>query len=238
MQWQERPAEAGIGHRYHRAKRAEEALLQSEEQYRSLFEDSPISLWVEDFSGVKQRLDELKKMASRIFQAYLREHPDFVSEFAKQVRILDVNSAALKIFHARHKSELLGNLADILPTLHREYFEHELIQIANGRLNFEWEEVDHTLTGEEIHVNIRWSVAPGYEDSLAKVIVSTMDITERKQAQEALRKMNGSYPNHSVSAVSAVGVMTLLRIPCNTRMKCIACWMFRREDSRTPVKHF
>src|SRR3989337_842205 len=44
---------------------AEEALRQSEEQYRSLFEDSPISLWVEDFSGVKQRLDELKENGMR-----------------------------------------------------------------------------------------------------------------------------------------------------------------------------
>jgi PAS domain S-box-containing protein len=168
-------------------KRAEKALRQSEEQYRSLFEDSPISLWVEDFSEVKQRLDELKKNGVQDIPAYLRQHPDFVSECANCVRILDANSAAMKLYHARSKNELLGSLSQLFHTLPLEQFENELIQMANGRLNFEREEIDHTLTGERIYVNMRWSVAPGYEDSLAKVIVSTMDITERKQAEEQLR---------------------------------------------------
>jgi len=167
-------------------KRAEKALHQSEEQYRSLFEDSPISLWVEDFSGVKQRLDELKEKGTVDIPAYFREHPHFVIELASHVRILDVNNAAMKLYHARQKSELLGNLADVFQILVPEQFEAELIQIASGRLNFEREQVDQTLTGEKIHVNVRWSVAPGYEDSLAQVIVSTLDITERKQAEEQI----------------------------------------------------
>ena len=171
-------------------KQAEEALRQSEEQYRSLFEDSPISLWVEDFSGVKQRLDELKENGMRDLPAYFREHPDFVTGLAGQIRILDVNNAAMKLYHAREKSELLGNLADVLHAMPLEQFENELIQVANGRLNFEREEVDHTLTGEKIHVNMRWSVAPGHEDSLAKVIVSTLDITERTQAEELIRQQS------------------------------------------------
>jgi PAS domain S-box-containing protein/putative nucleotidyltransferase with HDIG domain len=168
-------------------KRAEKALHQSEEQYRSLFEDSPISLWVEDFSAVKQRLDELKEEGILNIPAYCREHPSFVTELAGQVRILDVNNATLKLYHARQKSELLGSLADVFHIMLPEQFESELIQIASGRLNFEREQVDQTLTGEKIHVNIRWSVAPGYEDSLAQVLVSTVDITERKQAEEQIQ---------------------------------------------------
>ncbi len=188
VQWEERPARLVLANDITESKRAEKALRQSEEQYRGLFEDSPISLWVEDFSEVKQRLDELKKNGVQDIPTYLKEHPDFVIESAKQVRILAVNSAAMKVYHARQKSELLGNLADVFHNLPLEQFENELIQVANGRLNFEREEIDHTLTGEKIHVNVRWSVAPGYEDSLAKVIVSTVDITERKQAEETLRE--------------------------------------------------
>ncbi len=99
-----------------------------------------------------------------------------------------MNNAAMKMYHARQKSELLGNLVDVLPDMPLEQFENELIQISNGRLNFAREEVDQTLTGEKIHVNMRLSVAPGYEDSLAKVIVSTIDITERKRAEETLKE--------------------------------------------------
>jgi hypothetical protein len=32
----------------------------SEERYRSLFENSPVALWEEDYSPVKVRLDQLR----------------------------------------------------------------------------------------------------------------------------------------------------------------------------------
>jgi PAS domain S-box-containing protein len=45
-------------------KRAEEALRKSEERYKRMFEDSPISLWEEDFSQVKAYFDNLRLQAS------------------------------------------------------------------------------------------------------------------------------------------------------------------------------
>ena len=41
--------------------RAEEDLKRSELRYRALFEDSPTSLWEEDFSRLKRHFDQLKK---------------------------------------------------------------------------------------------------------------------------------------------------------------------------------
>jgi PAS domain S-box-containing protein/putative nucleotidyltransferase with HDIG domain len=165
-------------------KQAEEAVRESERQYRSLFEDSPISLWVEDLSELKRRLDQLKASGIEDIPAYLHEHPDFVMECANQVRVLDVNSTSVKLYHARSKAELLGTLTSVLPAIPVEQFERELIKIARGQLNFELEGEDKTLTGEKIHVSLRWTVAPGYEDTLARVIVSTIDVTERKRAEE------------------------------------------------------
>ena len=51
-------------------KQAEQSLRESEEHYRGLFEDSPISLWEEDFSAVKQRLEALRKRGVKKFRTY------------------------------------------------------------------------------------------------------------------------------------------------------------------------
>ncbi len=165
-----------------------DALQRSEKQYRSLFEDSPISFWVEDFSKVKQLLNEIGQEGVSDISQYLERHPEIVRQCATQVRIVDVNSAALKLYGAEHKNELLGNLLDILPDLPLNQFQRELIHIASGKPSFEWEEVDYTLAGERIYVNLRWMVAPGYEDTLSRVIVSTINITERQHAEEKIRR--------------------------------------------------
>src|SRR6185436_2009854 len=51
-------------------KQAQERLLESELQYRSLFEDAPIAIWEEDFSEVKNHLDLLKRQGIADFKAY------------------------------------------------------------------------------------------------------------------------------------------------------------------------
>lgn len=165
-----------------------EALQHSERQYRSLFEDSPISFWVEDFSDVKRLLDGLRGNGVEDIHLYLKHHPEFVRTCAAQVRILDVNNAAVSLYRAGQKRELLGSLLDVMPDLPMNQFELELIQIASGQNSFEWEEIDQTRTGEKIHVYLKWMVAPGYENSYARVIVSTIDFTERKRAEEKIQR--------------------------------------------------
>ncbi|MBL8098153.1 MAG: response regulator [Anaerolineales bacterium] len=171
-------------------KQVENALRNREEQYRNLFEDSPISLWIEDFSEVKRQLEKLKQDGITDIPAYIRKHPDFVMECAKLVKILDVNHAALKLYRASKKEELIGNLIENSLPISSKEFAYELIQLASGRLTFERENIDQTITGEKISVHIHWSVVPGYEASLEKIIVSTVDVTERKLAEDKLHKQN------------------------------------------------
>jgi PAS domain-containing protein len=43
-------------------KRAEEARRESEARYRELFEQSPVSIWEEDWSAVKKMIDGLAQL--------------------------------------------------------------------------------------------------------------------------------------------------------------------------------
>jgi PAS domain S-box-containing protein len=165
------------------SRRVEEALRESEARYRGLFEDSPISLWEEDFSAVKQRLDALSRKAVTDFRSYLQSHPDVVAECARLVKITNVNQATLKLFRATSKAELFHNLDRIFSQESYGAFAAELVNIAAGRTEFQREGINRTLAGDRLDVSLGWSAVPGYEDSLSKVIISLMDITERKRAE-------------------------------------------------------
>lgn len=168
-------------------KQAHETLKESEKRYRSLFENSPISLWEEDFSAVKEKIDGLKREGVTDFEAYFSEHPRAVFEFASLVNVLDLNEASVKLFKAGGKAELLSNFNE-LKTILNEQFKYELIEIANGVTRFEREVINQNLKGETIHVYLTWSVAAGYESDLSKVVISIIDITERKLAEAEINR--------------------------------------------------
>ena len=169
-------------------KEAEEALQESEERYRGLFEDSPISLWEEDFSAVKQRLDALREQGVADISAYLESHPQEVADCAALVRIIDVNKAGLNLFKAKKKKDLLMSLSKILPPQSFDDFRRELVNFAEGKTKFSLEGVNQTLTGEPIDISMSSFIAPGYESNPTKVIISVIDITERKRAEAQLQE--------------------------------------------------
>jgi diguanylate cyclase (GGDEF)-like protein/PAS domain S-box-containing protein len=167
-------------------KRTDEALRSNEARFHNLFEYSPISMWEEDFSEVKQYLEDLKQEGITDFAAYFKRHPKKVKECFAKVKIIDVNEAALKLFHAESKQVLIKNIDQIFGTNVTSDLVKELVNIATGMREFEWEGLNNTVEGESIIVNIHWSAGFGYEETLEKVIVAIEDITPRKRAEEKL----------------------------------------------------
>lgn len=168
-------------------RRIEDALRQSGERYRNLFENSPISIWEEDNSWIKNYLDDLRNRGVRNVRAYFEEHPQEVVMLASKVKVIDVNRATVEIFKAKDKRELIDGLGKVFTEKSYDVFREELIAIAEGRTEFESEDVVRTLAGDEINVNVRWSVVPGFENTYSKRLVSITDITERKRAEEAIK---------------------------------------------------
>jgi PAS domain S-box-containing protein len=167
-------------------KQIESELLESRERYRTLFEDSPISLWEEDFSEFKRYIDKLRGSGIKDFKTYFDENPEEIEKCASMVKIMDVNKATLKLYKADSKEYFLRSLDKLLKKESYIKFKEELIAISEGKKVFETETITTTLKGEKRHVNLRWSVAPGYEESLSRVLISVIDITEQKQAEQQL----------------------------------------------------
>jgi len=166
-------------------------LGESEARYRSIFEDSPISLREEDFSEVKKIIDQLHRAGVKDFQTYFDQHPDTVAECMRVVKVLNVNQNTLELFRTDNKERLYAGLNDIFTEESLETFGQQLAVFAQGETHFDCETIQQTVTGEKIWAGTRVSIAPGYEESWAKVLVSIVDITDRKGTEAELANYRG-----------------------------------------------
>ena len=161
-------------------------LSRSEARFRGLFEHAPVSIWEEDFSAVRQNIENLRLSGVTDLAAYFDENPKAVAENAGCVTILDVNKSTLEMFQAESKAELLKDLSKVLGPDSLSPFKDELLALARGETSFENETVNYTMRGERRIVFVRLSIAPGYEQTWSKVFVGISDITEQRQAETAL----------------------------------------------------
>ena len=55
------------------------------EHFQTLFEYAPISLWEEDYSGIKRLFDALREQGVESLEAHLDQTPDFIDECMRQM---------------------------------------------------------------------------------------------------------------------------------------------------------
>ncbi|MFV8366510.1 PAS domain S-box protein [Flavobacterium sp. XS1P27] len=169
-------------------KEAEKQIKKSETRFQSLFEDSPIPLWEEDFSEVKKYLQKLNLIneSPETVSLYLKMHPDVVRECIALVKIIDVNTMCLNLHKVKTKKELISDLSQIIDKDSINDFTKQLIAITQGDKQLIVDTKIKNKDDEYRNVNLRWNVIRGYEKSLERIIVSTEDITERKISENII----------------------------------------------------
>jgi PAS domain S-box-containing protein len=185
-------------------KRAEADLGESERRHRHIFHATGTSIWEEDFSAVKAAIEDLKRSGVSDLREYLTSSPDFIDRAISLVRIVDVNDATLKLFGAASKHELLVSLHKVFTPETREVFAGELIAIAEGQTSFEGETVLQRLNGERIVALFSVSFPPA-DAAFDAVLVSIMDITDRKRAEQELEELAGRLINAQEEERSRIG---------------------------------
>lgn len=165
-------------------------LQESERRYRLVFEYSPVSIWEEDFSGVGAYLRSLRQDGVTDLEEYFDRHNQALWECAERVKVVNVNRAALALHGATRKEELYAGLVYTFTPESFDTFRQELVGLWNGGKEMTRDSVVKTLAGDPRQVTVYFSVCPGYEETLGKVLVSLADITARKEAEESLRELN------------------------------------------------
>ncbi len=188
------------------ARLAAARIRESEERYRTLFAESPIALWEQDFSGIRRHIDRLRTLGVTDLDEHFVGNPDELADCVEAVRVVDVNRATLALYGAESRSQLLAGLDRIFGRDGHDAFRQSIVALAHGRRSWDSEVLHRSLNGDPIRLALRWSVAPGAEQTWARILVSAVDITRRTAVEDALRESEARFEQVFRVAPDIMGV--------------------------------
>ena len=173
-------------------KRVEDALRESEERYRSLYDSIPLSVWEEDWSPVKKMIDRLSSDGVTDWTSYFESHGDEVRRAYDLCTTLSLNPATLGMYRTPDKEATLRLVSSQeMTAAELGNFASWLANFAAGNRTFVVESEETRSDGTAFAARIRSSIPPEYADNWARVITTVEDITDRKRAEEALQEARG-----------------------------------------------
>jgi len=160
-----------------------------QERFRYIFEHVPVAIWEEDFSAVAKLRDKLQTEKVKDIKRYLYTHPEVVISTFRKIRILDLNKAAIDIYGAASKGELISHFGKTIAKVAIDVLVDEFSSLMSGDKYFETDLRSRTLQGKYRDVRLRASVPDGYEKTFSRIIVTLEDITEQKRLEKHLKLM-------------------------------------------------
>ena len=160
--------------------------IESRQRAEGLFQYSPVSLWVEDFSEIKTLIEDVRDRGIVDFRVFMDVHPEFVRQCMSEIRVINVNQATLDLFCASDVQTLLHRQVEIFRDEMEKPFREQLMDLWEGKLFHHREVVNYALDGTVRHILLHFAVLPGHEDDWSRVQVALTDITARKKAEAYL----------------------------------------------------
>ena len=157
----------------------------------TLFEDSPIPIWDEDFSAIKIRLDELKEQGVKSIRKHLIEFPEEFVKISSLLKVNRINKAVVELNEASSKEEVLSGFRNLTTEKSFDYIVTQLEAIWNGQTSCEFDATLITLKGNLRYINFKWTVVIGNETTYKHIYLTTTDLTHRiKEENRYLQQAN------------------------------------------------
>lgn len=189
-------------------RKANREISTAKDRFQKIFDNAAVVLFEVDFSQVYQKTACLMEKGVADLASHFTHHPDEVQECVSLVQIADCNRAALTLYGAETKDELLQAMRKALQVFSGADLQWMLIALMNKETHLEWETVCTRLDGEIIHVLM--SLSPDYQTGADRtLIVSAVDITERKRFLEALSLSENRFRTLFDSAASGIALVDL-----------------------------
>ncbi|SHH64010.1 CHASE domain-containing protein [Massilia sp. CF038] len=168
---------------------AAQALRAGEDRFRSLVDHAPVPLWQQDWSQVEVALEQLCDLGMDDLGSWLRARPHEIARLAAMVRISDANAAALAHVGAHGKDLAALSLAQHFDVQGEPCFVDALLALSGGAQVFSCDSSFRRLDGSARQHALTLLVMPGHAEELDFVIVTTVDITERKRIDAELLQL-------------------------------------------------
>ena len=203
-------------------------LSASEEQFRALFRDAPIALWLFDGSRSHRFVQELLQAGTDDVVAHMQEHPDVLLACVQRMEILARNQKAEAIAAATSRSNLLqtppGDMAR-----HGSGFAMRMVEaMASGQTQL-MDSLDVIMDDDRMFTTMyQWSVPQGYQEPYSRMILGIIDITAQARAEKQLRLTaerlqtlleieSGILAAQSAEAIAGIAVGQISQIiPCQS----------------------
>ncbi len=165
-------------------KLLETKLTESEQKFRSYFENSPLSLWEEDHTDVVKYLQSLPVSGEVELITYLDKNPEAVKKCMGLVKLLNMNQSTLDLYEADSTEMMLNNFSKIFTSSTYESFKAELIFLYKHESYFADQFTDQTLIGRRIDLKFEMRLLSDY-----RYIVTITNITELKNNEYRLQEL-------------------------------------------------
>ncbi|MGF6228748.1 C4-dicarboxylate-specific signal transduction histidine kinase [Inquilinus ginsengisoli] len=161
---------------------ANAALARSEKRYRSIFEQAPVALWEQDYTELRAMLTTLRQQGVQDLAAHARAHPAFARDCIRRIRTVHANDATAELLRLSSSSEALGPLERFLPADDPALLA-VLTAVAEGSSQFEGRGKLVAADGQVLTVLLGIAF-PDDADEFGRVVVATVDVTQREQIQQ------------------------------------------------------
>jgi two-component system sensor kinase FixL len=181
-------------------------IVESEQRYRTIFLAAGVAILEMDFSALKARLEAFRTSGIASIAEIARDEPGFLQEALGLMQLVNANDTTLSTFSASSVDAFRTRLPTLIPPEMEPSVWLLLDAIWQESSHFEAESVMDALDGRRL--DVLYTVAmPTARDNLNVVLVSIMDVTERRQAENGLHQAQAELAH--VSRVATLGELTV-----------------------------
>jgi len=166
----------------------ERALRAATRRLEKIFNGVDVFIWEEDLSAVWRELEAIRASGERSLRRHLKRNPGLVERLAGLVRINEVNAAALHLFGFERKPCLGEEVDRYLAPESLQLFTEELFAMWAGEKRVRGEVELSSASGRTVAGLLSVPI-PQSETEARHVPVSVVDISDRKRAEEQVRRL-------------------------------------------------